>query len=126
MTEAFSLPLEADAIEPAPAALTLAPVDSPRVGNTVEIIAPDQHCADLLVAGAAGVFSPEIVPGSGWVIRFHAPAGGEWVLDFLSLIERWMEAIPIPCTKVFYGDRSYLIRAGAGVAPSDSAEPMLH
>lgn len=62
------------------------------------------------------MFPAEIVPGSAWIVRLQPPPGGEWVLEVLSLVERWLDSIPLPCTKVFYGDRSYLIRASTGVA----------
>jgi hypothetical protein len=78
----------------------------------VEIAAHDPYCTSLLFAYAASLFPAEIVSGSGWAVRLQPPTGGGgWVLDLLSLVERWLESARLPCAKVLYGGRSYLIRA---------------
>ena len=86
----------------------------------IEIVAPDRYCTALLLEYAAPLFPAEFVSGSEWVVRLHPPAGGGWVLELLSLVERWLESAPLPCAKVLYGGRSYLIRA-ANDAPFAAA-----
>jgi hypothetical protein len=81
----------------------------------VEILAPDGYCADLLLEYATPLFPAEIIHGSGWMVRLQPPPGGAWVLEVLSVVERWLESIPLPCTKVLYGDSSYLIRASTNI-----------
>jgi hypothetical protein len=99
--------------------LHLAPL--PRPGSTptlafdgvegVEIVAPDRYCAMLLLGYAASKFQAELVPGPGWIVRFQAPAeGGDWVVELLALVERWLASAPIPCAKMRRGRQSYLIR----------------
>ena len=90
----------------------------PRAGSsskgvaTVEIVAPDRYCADLLADLAAPSFRAEIVSGLSWLVRLHLPpTGGGWVSEFLSLVERWLESVPLPCAKVLYDGRSYLARS---------------
>jgi hypothetical protein len=81
--------------------------------EAVEIVAPDLYSAALLVGYAAPSFVGEIVPGPDWVVRF-APSTpwGEWVVELLSLVERWLKSVPFPCSKL-RRDRSYLIRASS-------------
>ena len=77
----------------------------------VEIVAPDRHSAMLLAEFAAPAFAVELVPGSPWVVRFRQPpVAGDWVVDLLALVERWLAATPLPCAKLLTGGRSYLIR----------------
>jgi len=79
---------------------------------TVEIVSPDRYCADLLAELAAPPFRAEIVSGLSWIVRLQLPpAGGGWVSEFLSLVERWLESVPLPCAKVVYDGRSYLARS---------------
>lgn len=79
--------------------------------EAVEIVAPDQHCAALLLAYAAPLFPAKLVPGPPWLVRFQPPpSGGEWVVDLLAVVERWLASAPIPCAKMRRGGRSYLIR----------------
>jgi hypothetical protein len=84
----------------------------------VEIVANDSYCADLLLEYAAPLFPVEVVADTEWVVRLQPPAGGAWVLEVLSLVERWLEAARLPCAKVLYGDRSYLIRTSTDSAHS--------
>jgi hypothetical protein len=80
--------------------------------EAVEILAPDLYSAALLVGYAAPSFLNEIVPGSAWIVRFKpSTAGGDWVVELLSLVERWLKSVPLPCAEALHDDRSYLIRA---------------
>jgi hypothetical protein len=88
----------------------------PSAGQAVEIVAPDRYCTALLLEYAAPLFPVEIVAGSGWVVRLQPPAGTGWVFELLSVLERWLEAARLPCAKVLYGSRSYLIRSSPDVA----------
>ena len=76
----------------------------------VDVVANDPYCTSLLLEYAAPLFPAEIVSGSAWVVRLQPPTGGGWVLELLSLVERWLESARLPCAKVLYGGRSYLIR----------------
>jgi hypothetical protein len=38
------------------------------------------------------------------------------VSALVSLVERWLETIPLPCVKVLHGGRDYLFRAPSGLA----------
>ena len=107
-------------------ALTVLPNSSLRGGlsfdnvGVVEIVAPDQHCAALLQDFVAPLFPAEIVTGSSsgscWIVRFEPPLlGGEWVVELLSLVERWLESAPVPCARVRHRNREYLLRAPIGV-----------
>jgi hypothetical protein len=60
------------------------------------------------------LFPAEIVSGSAWIVRLLPRTGGAWVLELLSLVERWLESAPLPCATVRCGGRSYLIRASNG------------
>jgi hypothetical protein len=116
------LPLHPRSTRPPPvrrAGLTL--VASPELSSPVEIISPDPYCAALLLEAAGKLFSAEILPGSGCVVRLQPPPGGDWVLEVIALVEGWLDSIPLPCTKVFYGERSYLIRGSSGVARAVNA-----
>jgi hypothetical protein len=80
--------------------------------EAVEVVAPDLYGAALLVGYAAPLFLSEMVPGSAWIVRFvPSTPGGDWVVELLSLVERWLESVPLPCAKALDDDRRYLIRA---------------
>lgn len=87
------------------------------VGRSIEIVAPDRECTNLLLEYASSWFAAELVEGSSCIVRLQAPSGGGWVFELLSLVERWLESAKLPCAKVLYGGRSYLIRA-----PGDSTQ----
>ena len=53
---------------------------------------------------------------SAWVVRVQPPPGGAWVLDFLALVERWLESCRLPSANVLYGGRSYMIRSTPDIA----------
>ena len=89
----------------APTALTFNGVEA------VEIVAPDRHCAELLLEYAAPTFPAEIAAGPGWIVRFQPPpTGGDWVIDLLAVVERWLASAPIPSATMRRGGHSYLIR----------------
>jgi hypothetical protein len=81
--------------------------------RAVEIVAPDQESAALLLEHSSPSFPAELIVDSGWVVRFHPPAATDpdWFLELLPLIERWLKAVPLPCAKALHGGKSYLIRA---------------
>ena len=83
----------------------------------IEIVAPDQLSMALLLEYAAPTFPAEVVSGTAWIVRLQPPAtGGGWVLELLSLVERWLESARLPCANVLYGGRSYMIRTSANLA----------
>jgi hypothetical protein len=86
----------------------------------VEIVVNDQYCTKILLDCAAPLFPAEIVSGSSWVVRLRPPAGGRWVPELLSLVERWLEAARLPCAKVLYDGRSYLIRTSPDITQSST------
>jgi hypothetical protein len=95
----------------APSGMTFAGVDA------VEIVTPDQFSAALLQDYAARLFPAEIVHDASWAVRFHPPkSGGDWMVELLALIERWLQSVPLPCAKVLQDGRSYLIRSSASRA----------
>ncbi|MEK6275324.1 MAG: hypothetical protein AABM30_08295 [Actinomycetota bacterium] len=89
------------------------PVDSgAEEVQTIDIVAPDRFSTAMLMRFAAPLFPAEIVPGSYWTVRLPPPpAQGRWVLELLSLVERWLESAGLSSVNVLYGGRSYLIRA---------------
>jgi hypothetical protein len=94
---------------------------SPTGVRPIEIVAPDQLSTTLLLEYAAPVFRAELVSGTEWVVRLEPPpTGGGWVLDLLSLVERWLESARLPCANVFYGGRSYMIRTSTHLALAGS------
>jgi len=93
---------------------------SSQRNEPVEVVAPDRYCADRLLEFAAPIVPAGLVPGAALIVRLHPPLaarGGWWVLEVLSLLDRWLESVPLPCAKVLYGGQSYLIRS-----PIEAAE----
>ena len=89
----------------APTAMTFDGVEG------VELVAPDRYCAMLLLDCAAPMFPAELVSGPPWIVRFRPPpSGGDWVIDLLAHVERWLASAQIPCAKMRRGGHSYLIR----------------
>jgi hypothetical protein len=82
----------------------------------VEIVAHDPYCTSILLEYAAPLFPALVVSGPTWIVRLQPPAEGGWVLELLSLVERWLESARLPCAKVLYGGRSYLIRTSTDIA----------
>jgi hypothetical protein len=95
---------------------------SPRAVQPVEIVAPDQLSTALLLEYAAPLFPAELVSGTAWIVRLQPPeTGGGWVLELLSLVERWLESARLPCANVLYGGRSYMIRTSAHLALAEAS-----
>lgn len=93
------------------------PTASSTESRPVEIIAPDRKSMALLLKEADPFFPAQLVASDpSWVVRLHPPAGGAWVLDLLALVERWLESCRLPCARVLYGGRSYLIRPSGDFA----------
>ena len=92
---------------------------SPERNQPVEIVTPDQY----LRRPAVGVRRPDRscrARSGRWLDRRAAGApagtGGCWMLEVLSLLDRWLESVPLPCATVFYGGHSYLIRSSIETA----------
>ena len=124
MSEAPVLPFVKPGMErPPPAACAprsdVSVVWSSEPTEPVEVVTPDRYCADLLLEFAAPVVPAELVPGAAWIVRLQPPLparGGWWVLEVLSLLDRWLESVPLPCAKLLYGGHSYLIRSSTEAA----------
>jgi len=87
---------------------------SPERVPPLEVVTPDRYCAELLMEFAAPIVASELVPGAGLIVRLQPPLaarGGWWVLEVLSILDRWLESVPLPCAKVLYGGHTYLIRS---------------
>jgi hypothetical protein len=92
--------------------------------HRIEIVAPDTECAALLLEYAAPLFPAELVPGDVPIVRLQPPPTGPgWVIELLALVERWLESAPLPCARLLYGGRSYLIRSSAHLTGLDMDEP---
>jgi hypothetical protein len=94
-------------------------VDAPREQESVqsvEIVVHDRDSTRILLEYAAPLFPAEVVPGSAWTVRLQPPKVRGWILELLSLIERWLESARLPCAKVLYRGRSYLIRTSPDLA----------
>jgi len=90
---------------------------APSFPHRVDVIAPDPECAALLLQYASPPFAAELVAGLPLLVRLQAPSPEpRWVIDFLALVQRWLGSAPLPCAKVVYGGRSYLIRSSMDVA----------
>lgn len=80
--------------------------------GAVEIVAPDRHCAMLLLDAAGQAFRAELIADTAWIVRFQQPpTGGDWVIEVLGLVEGWLHTASIPCAKVRHAGSTYLIRA---------------
>jgi hypothetical protein len=94
--------------------------------HRVEIVAPDPECAALLLTYASPLFPGELVRGAPLIVRLQPPLTGPgWVIELLALVERWLETAPLPCAKLLYGGRSYLIRSSTHVAALVVAAPAI-
>jgi hypothetical protein len=120
MTEAPALPFFERAAKPRSASGPARPRPptawSSARAQPVEIVAPDRDSATLLLDYAAPLFPAEIVSGSAWIVRLLPRTGGAWVPELLTLVERWLESVPLPCATVRFGGRSYLIRTPTGAS----------
>ncbi|MGE5274095.1 MAG: hypothetical protein ACM3QU_10130 [Verrucomicrobiota bacterium] len=82
----------------------------------VEIVVHDRDSTRILLEYAAPLFPAEVVCGSAWTVRLQPPTEGSWIPELLSLILHWLESARLPCVKVLYGGRSYLIRTSPDIA----------
>jgi hypothetical protein len=79
---------------------------------TVEIAAPDRFCAHLFLELMGSLFPFELVgTGTSWVIRLRPPVESAWEGRLLLLVQRWLEACPLPCATIGYGSRRYVFRS---------------
>jgi hypothetical protein len=86
--------------------------------ESVEVVTPDGYASALLIEYVGSWYPAQILTGKSWSVRLEGgPAGGEWVFEVFALVERWLEAVPLPCAKVRYGGSTYLIRASPGSQP---------
>jgi hypothetical protein len=92
----------------------------------IQIFAPDRYSTDLLLEHAAPLFPAEIAPGLVWSVRLQPPTGGGWVLELLSLVQRWLESARLPWANVLYDGRTYLIRPSTEVAEFAAAAESSH
>ena len=98
---------------------------SESVQSWVEVVAPDGHSTTLLMEYVSPWFPAEVIPGAPLTVRLQTPGGAEgeeWVFELLALVERWLDAVPLPCAKVRYGGRSYLFRASNGAGEFATAD----
>jgi hypothetical protein len=94
----------------------------------VEIVAPDQFSARVLIELVGTLFPVELVgTGEGWVIRLRPPSGSAWEGEVLPLLQRWLETCPLPCATILCRGRRYVVRSslthtdiggGAGKPPA--------
>ena len=95
--------------------------------HRIDIVVPDPKDAALLLEYASPLFPAEIVSGSTLTVRMQPPTGAGWVIELLSLVDRWLESTRLPDAKVLYAGRSYLIRAELDpaqiVVPAGDAVP---
>ena len=100
-----------------PGSAPLGPAGATRGGweggpATVEIVAPDRFCAQVFLELMGSLFPVELVgTGASWVIRLQPPHGSAWEGRLLLLVQRWLEACPLPCATIGYGGRSYVFRS---------------
>ena len=86
----------------------------------VDIVAPDRFCAGLLVELIGSTCPFELVgTGPGWVVRLQQRSGMAWEADLLLLVQRWLEACPLPCARIVCGGRRYLLRLA--ISPGQEA-----
>jgi hypothetical protein len=87
--------------------------------KSIEIFTADRHSTELLLLYAAPLFPAEISPGFVWIVKLRPPpTGGGWVIDFLSLVQRWLEIARLPWANIVYDGRRYLIRRSTEIVQS--------
>ena len=102
-----------------PALLPLEARSNSIEAKPIEIFAPDRYATDLLLLYAAPLFPAEVSPGFVWIVKLQPPAtGGGWVVELLSLVQRWLESARLPWANVLYDGRRYLIRPSTEVVRS--------
>jgi hypothetical protein len=88
--------------------------------HPIEIVIHDRDSTRILLEYAAPLFPAEVVSGSAWTVRLQPPTGEGWILEVLSLIERWLESARLPCAKMLHGGRTYLIRTSPDIGRSST------
>ncbi len=102
--------------------LTLNRREAGDAPSSLQIAVPDGYSAALLMGYVAPWFPAEVRSGARWHVTVMAAAesvGEEWVFEVLSLVERWLDAVPLPCARVRYCGQSYLIRAASRAARAE-------
>jgi hypothetical protein len=85
----------------------------------IEIFAPDRRSTELLLLYAAPLFPAEISPGFVWIVKLQPPpTGGGWVVELLSLVQRWLASARLPWANVLYDGHRYLIRPSTEIVQS--------
>jgi hypothetical protein len=123
MTEAPALPLlehrKRGSVPPV-ASLGPATARSSEGVHPVEIVVHDRDSTRILLECAAPLFPAKVVSGSAWTVRLQPPTEGRWIPQLFSLILRWLDSARLPCAKVLYGGRSYLILISPDIARSST------
>jgi hypothetical protein len=88
----------------------------PESTDPVDVVVPNLEHAALLLAYAVPLFPAEIVPDSTWIVRLQPPIGAGWIIELLSVVDRWLESATLPSAKVRYDGRSYMVRASRALA----------
>lgn len=88
-----------------------------RSDQPVEVIASTPTHAALLLEYASPLFPAQVVAESELIVRLQPITGPVWVLELLALLDRWLASTRLPCVRMRYGGRSYIIRA-----PIDAAK----
>ena len=127
MIDVPALPSLARRLTRLPAARRARPHPRPRwtsegLHRVDVVVAAPEHAA-LLLEYASPIFPAEIVSGSALTVRLQPPTGAGWVIELLSLVDRWLESTLLPDAEVLYGGRSYLIRSQLDVAQIVELEP---
>jgi hypothetical protein len=97
-----------------PGSAPLVSAGATRTGGpaTVEIVAPDRFCAHVFLELMGSLFPCELVgTGPSWVIRLRPSRESAWEGTLLLLVQRWLEACPLPCATIGYAGRSYVFRS---------------
>ena len=89
---------------------------SSRRSHTVEIVALERYCGELLLGYAADLYPAEIASAPASNVTVHPPDRADWLVDVLGLVARWLASAGLPCANVVYGGRTYLIRSSFDVA----------
>ncbi|HKI93248.1 MAG TPA: hypothetical protein VJ986_13180 [Gaiellaceae bacterium] len=116
MIDISALPLLTRRLKRLPAVRRARPAWTSEGLHRVDVVVPDTERAALLLEYASPLFPAEVVSGSSLTVRLQPPAGAGWVIELLSLVDRWLESTRLPSTTVLYGGRSYLVRAPLDLA----------
>jgi hypothetical protein len=80
-------------------------------GQLIEVIASTPTHAAILLDYASPLFPVQLVAESELIVRLQPIPGPAWVLELLALLDRWLISTQLPCVRLRYGGRSYIIRA---------------